>query len=104
MTDKETLEELKAIISNKPVDSTHIEKLENGNAYYLIRCLINGVYGYKWYCTRRQCHIECPAITGELRALSDIEETIKLREFIAGLQLSVSDEVRANELLGADDE
>lgn len=78
MTDKETLEELKSIISNKPVNSTHIEKLESGNTYYLIRCLINGVYGYKWYCTRRQSYIECHVITGELRSLYDIEEIIKL--------------------------
>ncbi len=77
----ETLEELKAIIGNAPVNSTHIEKLESGNIYYLIRCLVDGIYGYRWYCISRQSYVECTLLTGELRSLSDIKRIIELMEW-----------------------
>lgn len=121
MTDKETLEELKSIISNKPDDkATHIDS--EGDC-----CRVSEHGDYQYYNGTKW--VESGWMDG-IRSLSDIEEIIELREqvksgyeayarieavnqrynaenrqlreFIAGLQLSVSDELKANELLGVD--
>ena len=89
---KESTEELKAIIAGAPVGAKSIS--EHTNAYVKRH---DGSF-YWWDGSGWQnllCHIGA-------RSLSDIEEIIKLREFIAGLQLSASDELKANELLGVD--
>ena len=92
---KESTEELKTIIGIAPKD---------GLAEYVdveLDFFRMDEYGETLYYINSEW-VECDAPYG-LRSLSDIEEIIKLREFIAGLQLSVPDEVKANELLGVDD-
>ena len=90
---KESTEELKAIIDNAPGGAQFYDQRESEYVKFNGRIpMFHNARGWHMF--------KCPC---RLRSLSDIEEIIKLREFIAGLQLSVPDEVKANELLGVDD-
>ena len=91
---KESTEELKAITNNKPDGATHIDD----DLIYIK----DGAHSCDYFdneCGAWRESLQTPLT----RSLSDMEEIIELREFTAGLQLSVSDEVKANELLGVDD-
>ena len=77
MTDKETLEELKAIISNKPDDNaTHIDS--EGDY-----CRMSEYGDYQYYNGTKW--VESGFIDG-IRSLSDIEEIIKLRGKISEIE------------------
>lgn len=71
----ETLEQLKAIIENAPMDSTHYQLVDGESQYFEnewngFLCCDNGDLTDGWDILN-------------IRSLSDIKETIKLREMLA---------------------